>query len=180
MNRSILMASIVDFLPPIFQIPSGGILAAIFVIHGADTSKGVLGLTAMLVVINCLCAFQIYGMPMFDIMETGYAVKNKKPCPRWLRSGMRVLFGGISLLIGVAFPFLSDMASLIGGLALPVALVYPCFMWVIIKKPKKWSLRWSMNMILGLTGIVLSVLLVVAAVWSIVIKGIKFRFFKPT
>lgn len=151
-----------------------------YMFHAAETSKRILGLTAMLVVVNCLCAFQIYGMPMFDTMEAGYTKKKNKPCPKWLRSAMRVLFGAIAFLIGVAFPFLSDMASLVGGVALPVTLSYPCFMWLSIKKPKRYSLMWTINMVLGVLGMALSILLVIAGVWSIVLKGLKFRFFKPS
>lgn len=161
------------------QIPQNGILTALYTFHSRDTSSVVLGLTTLLVVINCLSSFQIYAMPVFDNMESGYTSKNNKRCPRWLRSGFRALFGAVAFLIAVAFPFLSDMAGLMGGIALPVTLAYPCFMWILVKKPEKYSVLWYLNWGLGSIGMGLSAVLVIGGVWRIVETGIKFRFFKP-
>ncbi|XXG71847.1 hypothetical protein AAC387_Pa07g1077 [Persea americana] len=160
-------------------IPANGILTALYQFHGNDTSKAALGLTFLLVVINCLSSFQIYAMPVFDSMEAGYTSKHNKPCPWWLRSGLRAFFGAVSFFIAVAFPFLSSLAGLVGGVALPVTLAYPCFMWIVIKKPKRYSAIWYINLGLGSLGVVLSILLVAGGVWSIVDQGLKLNFFKP-
>lgn len=152
---------------------------ALYKYHGHDPSKMVLGLTSMLIVINCLSSFQIYAMPVFDNWEIKYTSKTNKPCPRWLRSGFRVLFGCLAFCIAVAFPFLRSLAGLIGGIALPVTLAYPCFMWIIIKKPQKYGAIWWLNWMLGLLGVVLSVLVVTGAIWTIVTAGIEIHFFKP-
>ncbi|ONK72788.1 uncharacterized protein A4U43_C04F23240 [Asparagus officinalis] len=160
-------------------IPQNGILTAMFMFHSRDTSSAVLGLTTLLVVINCLAAFQIYAMPVFDNMESGYTSKKNKPCPRWLRAGFRAFFGAVAFLLAFAFPFLGDLAGLIGGIALPVTLAYPCFMWIIVKKPEKYSFMWYLNWGLGSLGMGLSVVLVVGGLWRIVETGVKLRFFKP-
>ncbi|KAG0457005.1 hypothetical protein HPP92_022162 [Vanilla planifolia] len=161
------------------QIPTNGILQALYAFHGRDTSQVVLGLTSLLVVINGLSSFQIYAMPMFDNMEAGYTGKKNKPCPWWLRSGFRALFGAISFLIAVAFPFLSDLAGLIGGIALPVTLAYPCFMWIVVKKPARNGSMWYINWALGCLGMGLSVVLVVGGLWRLIDAGLKLQFFKP-
>ncbi|KAL0913315.1 hypothetical protein M5K25_016766 [Dendrobium thyrsiflorum] len=161
------------------QIPSNGILQALYQFHSRDTSKVVLGLTTLLVVINCLSSFQIYAMPVFDNMEAGYTSKKNKRCPRWLRSCFRALFGAIGFLIAVAFPFLSDLAGLMGGISLPVTLAYPSFMWIIVRKPNRYSANWYINLVLGVLGMGLSVVLVVGGLWRLIDSGIKFRFFKP-
>ncbi|KAH0466301.1 hypothetical protein IEQ34_006404 [Dendrobium chrysotoxum] len=160
------------------QIPPSGILHALFVFHGHDTSRVVLGLTCLLVVINCLSSFQIYAMPVFDNLEAGYTGKNNKPCPRWLRSGFRAFFGSVVFLIAVAFPFLSDLAGLLGGIALPVTLAYPCFMWIVIKKPEKFSAVWCVNWALGSLGMGLSAVLVVGGLWRLIDIGQRVWFFK--
>lgn len=161
------------------QIPPTGALTAFYGIHGRDVSEATLGATSLLVVISCLSSYQIYAMPMFDDMETGYACKNSKRCPWWLRSGLRIFFGVISFLIAVAFPFLASLSGLMGGLTLPVTLVYPCFMWIIMKKPEKRSAMWFVNWGLVCLGMALTVAFVAGAVWSIVHTGMKFEFFKP-
>ncbi|MQL76357.1 hypothetical protein Taro_008749, partial [Colocasia esculenta] len=159
--------------------PPRGILSALHKFHGKDTSRHVLGLITLIVVINCLALFQIYAMPVFDNLESVYTSRKKKPCPRWLRSGIRIFFGSVAFLIAVAFPFLPDLAGLLGGISLPVTLAYPCFMWVVMKKPTRYGGMWSTNVVLGVLGMSLSLLLTVGAIWSIVVNGLVVRFFKP-
>ncbi|CAL0311437.1 unnamed protein product [Lupinus luteus] len=161
-------------------IPSnGGMLTALYAYHSHDVSSFVLGFTSIFVVLNGLCSFQIYGMPAFDDMESSYTTRMKKPCPWWLRSIFRVFFGFFCFFIGVAIPFLSSLAGLIGGVSLPVTLAYPCFMWLKIKKPKKHGPMWCLNWFLGTFGVCLSVILVVASIYIIVDTGINVSFFNP-
>ncbi|XP_050213543.1 lysine histidine transporter-like 8 [Mercurialis annua] len=158
---------------------NGGMLNALYKYHGDDTSKALLGLISIIVVISCLSSFQIYAMPVFDNFELRYTSKMNKPCPRSVRSGIRVFFGCLAFFISVAFPFLPSLAGLIGGVALPVTLAYPCFMWIIMKKPKKYGATWCLNCSLGVLGIVLSILVITAAIWSYITVGIETNFFKP-
>ncbi|KAK9265526.1 hypothetical protein L1049_001771 [Liquidambar formosana] len=128
------------------MIPAnGGMLTALYQFHSRDVSRFALGLTSLFVIINAVSSFQIYGMPMFDDMESKYTVRNKQPCPWWLRSLFRFMFGYGCFFVAVAIPFLGSLAGLIGGIALPVTLAYPCFMWLKIKKPKMYSGMWWLN-----------------------------------
>nr|XP_023922729.1 lysine histidine transporter-like 8 [Quercus suber]POE97641.1 lysine histidine transporter-like 8 [Quercus suber] len=160
-------------------IPDGGMLRALQQYHGDDTSKFLLGLTSLIVVINSLSSFQIYAMPVFDNLEAIYTSNRNKPCPWWLRSGFRAFFGCLAFFIAVALPFLPSLAGLLGGVALPITLAYPCFMWILIKKPQKYSGIWFLNWALGVMGMVLSVLVLSGAIWGMVTIGIEIHFFKP-
>lgn len=161
------------------QIPEGGMLAAFFGFHRKDLSEFVLGLTSLFVIVNSVCSFQIYGMPMFDDIESQYTRRMKQPCPWWLRAILRVLFGFSCFFVAVAIPFLGSLGGLIGGVSLPVTLAYPCFMWLKIKKPKIYSPIWFLNWVLGIGGMLLSVVLSVAGVYVIIQTGIHANFFKP-
>lgn len=162
------------------QIPAnGGMLTALYKYHSHDVSRFVLGLTSLFVVVNCLCSFQIYSMPIFDDMESSYTRKKNKPCPWWLRTSFRVFSGFLSFFVAVATPFLSSLAGLIGGIALPVTLAYPCFMWLKAKKPKKYNVMWCLNWFLGTIGIALSGVLITASMYVIVDTGIEVSFFDP-
>ncbi|XVF63571.1 hypothetical protein PTKIN_Ptkin09bG0097400 [Pterospermum kingtungense] len=156
---------------------NGGMLRALY--ERRHTPKLPLGIASLLVVINSLSSFQIYAMPVFDNLEFRYTSKWKRPCPKWLRTGIRVFFGCLAFFISVALPFLPSLAGLIGGIALPITLAYPCLMWVLIKKPQKFRPFWCLNWGLGLLGMVLSVLVTIGAIWGIVTKGIEIHFFKP-
>ncbi|RVX15272.1 Lysine histidine transporter-like 8 [Vitis vinifera] len=161
-------------------MPSGGILNALYGFHSHDIPRGLLAMTFLLVVFNCLSSFQIYSMPVFDSFEAGYTSRTNRPCSIWVRSGFRVFYGFISFFIGVALPFLSSLAGLLGGLTLPVTFAYPCFMWVLIKKPTKFSFNWYFNWILGWLGIAFSLAFSIGGVWSMVNSGLKLKFFKPS
>ncbi|MED6144871.1 Lysine histidine transporter-like 8 [Stylosanthes scabra] len=162
------------------QMPSGGILTALYGFHSHDISRGLLALTFLLVVFNCLSSFQIYSMPAFDSFEAGYTSRTNRPCSIWVRSGFRVFYGFVSFFIGVALPFLSSLAGMLGGLTLPVTFAYPCFMWVLIKQPTKYSFNWYFNWILGWLGVGFSLAFSIGGIWSMVNDGLKLKFFKPS
>ncbi|KAL5557766.1 hypothetical protein UlMin_033977 [Ulmus minor] len=162
------------------KIPAnGGMLTAIYQYHGRDTSKFVLALTSLFVIINAVSSFQIYGMPMFDDMESKYTKRMHRPLPWWLRSIFRAMFGYGCFFVAVAIPFLGSLAGLIGGIAIPVTFAYPCFLWLEIKKPKKYSTMWWLNWVLGVLGMILSVLLIAAGIYVVIDTGIQVSFFKP-
>lgn len=159
--------------------PNGGMLAAVFAFHRRDVARWVLGLISSLVIINAVSSFQIYGMPMFDMMESHYTIRFKKPCPRWLRATIRAMFGFGCFFFAVAIPFLGSVAGLIGGIALPVTLAYPCFMWLKLKKPEMYGLVWWLNWGLGLLGMGLSLALIAAGLYVVIDTGVQVSFFKP-
>ncbi|GLJ23863.1 hypothetical protein SUGI_0453450 [Cryptomeria japonica] len=161
-------------------IPQGGILNALYGFHNQDISRGLLGLTFLLVVINCLTSFPIYAMPIFDDFEASYIGWANKPCPLWVRSGFRMVFTFMGFFFGVAFPFLNSLAGLLGGITLTVTFAYPCLMWIMIKKPEKYSSSWYLNWGLGIFGVILSIAFSIGGVWSIVDSGLKLHFFKPS
>lgn len=154
-------------------------LTALYQFHSRDVSRFVLGLTSLFVVVNGVCSFQLYGMPLFDDMESQYTRRMKKACPWWLRSVFRVFFGFLCFFIAAAIPFLSSLAGLVGGVSLPVTLAYPCFMWLKNKKPNKYSVMWCLNWFLGTLGMGLSAILIAASIYVIIDTGINVSFFNP-
>ncbi|TYK23346.1 lysine histidine transporter-like 8 [Cucumis melo var. makuwa] len=162
------------------RIPSnGGMLTALYAYHSRDTSQFLLGLTSLLVIINAVSSFQIYGMPMFDSIEACYTKRKKQACPWWLRVILRTVFSFICFFVAIAIPFLSSLAGLIGGIALPVTFAYPCFMWLKMKKPKKYGIVWWVNWVLGVLGMGLSFAMIAAGIYVVINTGIQASFFKP-
>ena len=139
-----------------------------------------IGLIYLWLIISCLSSYQIYAMPAFDNLEFIYSTSKNRRCPGWVRTGLRLFFGGLTFFIAVAFPFLGSLAPLIGGMAaVPLTFAYPCFMWISIKRPRANGAMWSLNLGLGCCGIVLTILLIVAAIWNLADKGLNANFFRP-
>ncbi|CAJ2679707.1 unnamed protein product [Trifolium pratense] len=162
------------------QIPDRGLLTAFTQFHKQQVTKFSMGALYVLVILHCLCSFQVYAMPVFDNLELRYTILKNQKCPRWLRTCLRLIFGGITFFIAVTFPFLPSLAALLGGITLvPVTYAYPCFMWLAIKKPRAKGVVWCFNLVLGCLGMLLSVLLVAAAIRTLADKGLHANFFKP-
>ncbi|RVW51700.1 Lysine histidine transporter-like 8 [Vitis vinifera] len=114
------------------QIPAnGGMLTAPYAFHGRDVSRALLGLTSLFVIINAVSSFQIDGMPMFDLIESKYTSRMKRACPWWPRSLFRATFGYVWFF------------------------VYPCFLWLKIKKPKMMSSLVAETGVFGVVGMLL-------------------------
>ena len=154
-------------------------MSAFWQVHGHNTSRLVLGTMYLLAVINNLSSFPIYAMPTFDNLEFLYISTKKRRCPKRVRFGLRLFVGGLTFFISVAFPFLRSLGPLIGGITLPLTYVYPCFMYLSIRKPGQNGGMWLLNLGLGCLGTILSVVLVVAAVWNLANKGLHANFFRP-
>ncbi|KAL8556554.1 hypothetical protein ACS0TY_004125 [Phlomoides rotata] len=157
----------------------GGILGAFAQYHQKSTSRQLLGAIYVLIIINYLCAFQIYATPTFDNLMRIYVSKKNGPCPIWVRSAAKIFYGGLSYLLSVAFPFLPALSTLIGAVTLPLPFVYPSFMWIAIKKPRQFSRTWCLNMGLGSSCVALSAMLFGSAIWNLVVDGLDANFFKP-
>lgn len=155
-------------------------MSAFLRMHGHNTSKYLVGTIYLLVVINSLSSFPIYAMPVFDNLESNYTVKKKKKqCPRQVRTGLRLFFGVVVFLVALAFPFLGSLATVIGGITLPLTFVYPCSCTFPSKKPRPNGAIWWVNLVLDCIGSILSVMLVVAAAWNLCDKGLNANFFRP-
>lgn len=163
-----------------FQIPkNGGLQSAFYAYRRTDTSEFIMGLVSLLIIINALSSFQIYAMPMFDELESIFTKRMKKPCQWWLRIILRAFFGYGVFFLAVAIPSIGSVGGLVGGISLPVTLAYPCFMWLRMKKPKKYGKMWYLNWSLGITGLILSVSFMAAGVYVIKENDSKFEWFKP-
>eukprot|EP01018_Ginkgo_biloba_P009209 Gb_36339 [translate_table: standard] len=160
-----------------------GILNTIYTLHGKQISRAALGVTYLFVVLNSLSSFQIYSMSVYDSFEASYTSKTKKPCHKGVRVGFRIFFVSFNLFAGVAFPFVSSFAGLLGGMtSIPVTFGYPCFFWLALKTTPdtKFTFQWYLNWFLGCCGIVLAFGVSAGGLFTILhTHPFRFNFFKP-
>ncbi|XP_073007499.1 lysine histidine transporter 1-like [Typha latifolia] len=100
----------------------------------------------LFVVIHVIGSYQIYAMPVFDMMETVLVKKLHFPPGLTLRLIARSLYVALTMIIGMAIPFFGGLLGFFGGFAFaPTTYFLPCIMWLSVYKPKKYSLSWCTN-----------------------------------
>ncbi|XVE92217.1 hypothetical protein REPUB_Repub01dG0077900 [Reevesia pubescens] len=132
----------------------------------------------LFVVIHVIGSYQIYAMPVFDMMESFLVKKMRfRPCLR-LRLISRTLYVAFTMIVGISFPFFGGLLSFFGGLAFaPTTYYLPCIIWLIICKPKRFSITWIINWVCIVLGVLLMVLSPIGGLRSIIISAKDYKFF---
>ncbi|XP_011086736.1 lysine histidine transporter 1 [Sesamum indicum] len=131
------------------------------------------------VLIHVIGSYQIYAMPVFDMMET-YLVKQVKLKPSFtLRFVTRTIFVAFTMFIGMTFPFFGALVGFFGGFALaPTTYFLPCIIWLIVVKPKKFSFSWFLNWIFIIFGVILMLLAPIGGLRTIVASAQNYKFYQ--
>ncbi|GMJ04327.1 lysine histidine transporter 1 [Hibiscus trionum] len=132
----------------------------------------------MFVVVHVIGSYQIYAMPVFDMMETVLVKKlNFKPS-RTLRFVVRNLYVAITMFIGICFPFFGGLLGFFGGFAFaPTTYFLPCIMWLAIYKPRKFGLSWWANWICIVLGVLLMIVSPIGGLRQIILQAKTYEFF---
>jgi amino acid permease len=113
----------------------------------------------MFVVIHLLGSYQVYAMPVFDMIESVMIRIWHFSPTRVLRLTIRWTFVAATMGIAVGLPYYSALLSFFGGFVFaPTTYFIPCIMWLILKKPKRFSLSWCMNWFCIIFGLVLMII----------------------
>ncbi|GFY83076.1 lysine histidine transporter 1 [Actinidia rufa] len=132
----------------------------------------------LFVVIHVIGSYQIYAMPVFDMIETVLVKKLKFKPTRTLRFISRNVYVALTMVIGMTFPFFGGLLSFFGGFAFaPTTYFLPCIMWLAIYKPRKFSLSWFANWICIVLGILLMVLSPIGGLRQIIIQSKDYKFY---
>ncbi|KAM0058308.1 putative amino acid transporter, transmembrane domain-containing protein [Helianthus debilis subsp. tardiflorus] len=132
----------------------------------------------MFVVVHVIGSYQLYAMPVFDMMET-LLVKKLNFAPSFmLRFITRNVYVAFTMFVGICFPFFGGLLGFFGGLAFaPTTYFLPCIMWLCICKPRRWSLSWFTNWICIVLGVVLMVVAPIGGLRSIIVQAKTYKFF---
>ncbi|TYI46078.1 hypothetical protein E1A91_D13G081100v1 [Gossypium mustelinum] len=100
----------------------------------------------LMVVVHVIGSYQVYAMPVFDLLENMMIKRLNFPPGIALRLISRSTYVAFTLFIGVTFPFFGDLLGFFGGFGFaPTSYFLPSIMWLVIKKPKRFSLNWFIN-----------------------------------
>ncbi|KAK9104204.1 hypothetical protein Scep_021048 [Stephania cephalantha] len=132
----------------------------------------------LFVLIHVVGSYQVFAVPVFDMMETFMVKKMQfKPGLR-IRLIGRSLYVGLTMFLGMTFPFFGGLLGFFGGFAFaPTTYFLPCIIWLAIFKPKRFSFSWFMNWICIVLGVLLMVLSPIGALRDIIIQAKSYKFY---
>ncbi|XP_050207494.1 lysine histidine transporter 2-like [Mercurialis annua] len=132
----------------------------------------------MFVVIHVIGSYQIYAMPVFDMLETVLVKKLNFAPSRMLRFITRTLYVAFTMFVAICIPFFGGLLGFFGGFAFaPTTYYLPCIIWLAIRKPKKFGLSWTINWICIVFGAALTILAPIGGLRQIIIEAKDYEFF---
>lgn len=130
------------------------------------------------VVIHVIGSYQIYAMPVFDMLETVLVKKLHFKPSRMLRFITRNVYVAFTMFIAITFPFFGGLLGFFGGFAFaPTTYFLPCVMWLAIYKPKRFGLSWCINWICIVFGVLLMVLSPIGGLRNIIMSAKTYKFY---
>ncbi|KAL4368570.1 hypothetical protein GQ457_05G019220 [Hibiscus cannabinus] len=125
-----------------------------------------------------LSYYQIYAIPVFDMIETVLVKKLNFSPSKTLRFIVRNFYVAFTMFVAITFPFFGGLLGFFGGFAFaPTTYFLPCIMWLAIYKPGKFSLLWWTNWMCILFGVCLMVLSPIGGLREIILEAKQFDFY---
>ncbi|KAF3444492.1 hypothetical protein FNV43_RR14184 [Rhamnella rubrinervis] len=132
----------------------------------------------LFVVIHVIGSYQLYAMPVFDMIETVLVKKLNFRPTRTLRFISRNIYVAFTMYVGITFPFFGGLLGFFGGFAFsPTTYFLPCVMWLSVYKPSKFSLSWCINWICIILGVLLMVLSPIGGLRTIILQAKEYKFY---
>ncbi|XP_042001494.1 lysine histidine transporter 1-like isoform X1 [Salvia splendens] len=132
----------------------------------------------MFVVVHLIGGYQIYAMPIFDLIEMVLVKKLKFKASWYLRFIARNTYVAFTMCIAMTFPFFGGLLGFFGGFAFaPTTYFLPCIIWLVVKKPRKFSLSWFINWVCIVLGVVLMVVAGIGGLREIIVNAHGYKFY---
>ncbi|CAL0327998.1 unnamed protein product [Lupinus luteus] len=132
----------------------------------------------LFVVVHVVGGYQIFAMPVFDMMETYMVIKLKFAPSFGLRLISRSIYVALTMLIGICIPFFGSLLGFLGGFAFaPTSYYLPCIIWLKLKKPRRFSLSWIINWACIVIGVLLMIVSPIGAMRNIILSAKTYKFF---
>ncbi|XP_039159106.1 lysine histidine transporter 1 isoform X2 [Eucalyptus grandis] len=140
--------------------------------------KWLIAMANMFVVIHVIGSYQVYAMPVFDMIETVLVKKLHFKPTGTLRFVARNVYVAFTMFVAITFPFFSGLLSFFGGFAFaPTTYFLPCIMWLAIYKPRKFSLSWWSNWVCIILGLLLMILSPIGGLRQIILTAKTYKFY---
>lgn len=128
----------------------------------------------LMVVLHVAAGYQVFGMPLFDSIESGLRSKLSRPPRPWImRLIVRSIYVVCITFIACLLPFFGDLMGLIASIGLmPITFIIPSLLWISAKKPR--GIELVLNVLIALAMTVLAVLAFIGSVRNIVVDAKRY------
>ncbi|KAH7301615.1 hypothetical protein KP509_23G034700 [Ceratopteris richardii] len=132
----------------------------------------------LMVVVHVVGSYQIYAMPVFDMLETVLVKKLHLPHGSLLRLIVRSAYVAFTMFMAISIPFFGSLLGFFGGFAFaPTTYFLPCIMWIAIYKPKPFSFSWIINWVFIFIGVFLMIVSSIGGFRDIYVSVSNYKFF---
>ncbi|WOK98254.1 hypothetical protein Cni_G06964 [Canna indica] len=143
-----------------------------------EKPRWLIAVANMFVVIHVIGSYQVFAMPVFDMMESLLVKKFHLPPSSTLRVITRSVYVVFTMFVAMAIPFFGGLLGFLGGIVFaPTTYFLPCIIWLTIKKPRRFSLSWFANWICIVLGSLLMLLAPIGGMRSIILSAKNYQFF---
>ncbi|XP_008219132.1 PREDICTED: lysine histidine transporter-like 5 [Prunus mume] len=148
------------------------------VLISLEKPNWLVALANIMVFFHVIGSYQIFSMPVFDVIES-YLVGNLGFKPgRLLRLIGRSLYVLLAGFIAMCIPFFGGLLGLFGGLVFSSTSYYmPCVMWLVTQKPKRFSVHWIASWISIIIGVLLAVFSPIGGARQIIVSAKTYKIF---
>ncbi|XP_010682865.3 lysine histidine transporter-like 2 [Beta vulgaris subsp. vulgaris] len=130
------------------------------------------------VLVHVIGSYQVFAMPVFDMLETFLVKKMKFKPTSILRFVTRNVYVAFTVFVAITFPFFGGLLGFFGGFAFaPTSYFLPCIIWLRICKPKRFSFTWCTNWFCIIFGGLLMMLAPIGALRNIIQTAKNYEFY---
>ncbi|KAF0927235.1 hypothetical protein E2562_031178 [Oryza meyeriana var. granulata] len=148
------------------------------VLISLEKPRWLVALANLMVVIHVIGGYQVYSMPVFDMIETVLVKKLEFSPGLPLRIIARSAYVALTMLIGMTFPFFDGLLGFFGGFGFaPTTYFIPCIIWLMMRKPAKYGFTWFMNVLFIILGVLLMLVSPIGGFRQIILDASKYKFY---
>ncbi|KAL6624735.1 hypothetical protein ACP70R_032056 [Stipagrostis hirtigluma subsp. patula] len=148
------------------------------VLMSLEKPRWLIAAANLMVFVHVVGSYQVYAMPVFDMIETVLVKKHKFTPGFWLRFIARSSYVAATMLVGMTFPFFDGLLGFFGGFGFaPTTYFIPCIIWLKLRNPKKYSLTWNINIICIVIGLLLTAIAPIGGLRQIILDAKTYKFY---
>ncbi|KAL1553325.1 Lysine histidine transporter 1 [Salvia divinorum] len=143
-----------------------------------DKPRWLIAMANMFVVVHLVGSYQLYAMPVFDMIEA-VLTKKLKLKPTWyLRFISRNTYVAFTTFIAITFPFFNALLGFFGGFGFaPTTYFLPSIVWLMVHKPRVFSFSFWACWFCIIFGVLLMIVGPIGGLRQIILQAKSYKFY---